>query len=172
MFSGQVNTASSLGEKHWVRQPISMEFQASALCFNQPHFRLLFFYLRTVHMLHQASLERCGLGRSMPDCLPTARHALVLCVQYTVSMPLSSHDLATICACVHVLLVLVCLSDLCMPAPILSLSCMCMQVPMFMASGLQVRFLRVVEPRLAYQTVKWVRYITSAGMSFSVFTQG
>jgi AP-2 complex subunit mu-1 len=36
-------------------------------------------------------------------------------------------------------------------------------VPMFTASGLHVRFLKVVEPKLHYQTVKWVRYITQAG---------
>lgn len=36
------------------------------------------------------------------------------------------------------------------------------QVPMFTASGLHVRFLRVVE-RSAYDTVKWVRYMTRAG---------
>jgi len=36
------------------------------------------------------------------------------------------------------------------------------QVPMFTASGLHVRFLKVFE-RSNYQTVKWVRYITRAG---------
>lgn len=36
------------------------------------------------------------------------------------------------------------------------------QVPMFTASGLYVRFLKVVE-KSHYQTVKWVRYITKAG---------
>mmetsp|Transcript_27336 Transcript_27336/g.68630 ORF Transcript_27336/g.68630 Transcript_27336/m.68630 type:complete len:438 (+) Transcript_27336:261-1574(+) len=36
-------------------------------------------------------------------------------------------------------------------------------VPMFTASGLHVRFLKVVEPKLQYQTVKWVRYVTRAG---------
>jgi AP-2 complex subunit mu-1 len=36
-------------------------------------------------------------------------------------------------------------------------------VPMFTASGLHVRFLKVVEPKMHYQTVKWVRYITQAG---------
>ena len=33
---------------------------------------------------------------------------------------------------------------------------------MFTASGLHVRFLRVVE-RSAYDTIKWVRYMTRAG---------
>lgn len=36
------------------------------------------------------------------------------------------------------------------------------QVPMFTASGLHVRFLKVFE-KSHYQTVKWVRYITKAG---------
>jgi len=37
------------------------------------------------------------------------------------------------------------------------------QVPMFSASGLKVRFLKVLEPKQQYQTVKWVRYLTQAG---------
>jgi len=36
------------------------------------------------------------------------------------------------------------------------------QVPMFTASGLEVKFLKVVE-KSNYQTIKWVRYITQAG---------
>lgn len=36
------------------------------------------------------------------------------------------------------------------------------QVPMFAASGLHVRFLKVFE-KSNYQTIKWVRYITKAG---------
>lgn len=36
------------------------------------------------------------------------------------------------------------------------------QVPMFAASGLHVRFLKVFE-KTNYQTIKWVRYITKAG---------
>jgi AP-2 complex subunit mu-1 len=36
------------------------------------------------------------------------------------------------------------------------------QVPMFTASGLHVRFLKVFE-HSNYQTIKWVRYITRAG---------
>jgi len=36
------------------------------------------------------------------------------------------------------------------------------QVPMFTASGLNVRFLRIVE-RSGYETTKWVRYMTRAG---------
>jgi AP-2 complex subunit mu-1 len=36
------------------------------------------------------------------------------------------------------------------------------QVPMFTASGLHVRFLKVYE-KSNYQTIKWVRYVTKAG---------
>jgi len=38
------------------------------------------------------------------------------------------------------------------------------QVPMFTASGLRVRFLKVWE-KAGYNTVKWVRYVTRAGPS-------
>ena len=41
-------------------------------------------------------------------------------------------------------------------------SCSLMQVPMFTASGLHVRLLKVLE-RSNYQTIKWVRYITRSG---------
>lgn len=37
------------------------------------------------------------------------------------------------------------------------------QVPMFAASGLHVRFLKVLEQKQQYQAVKWVRYLTQAG---------
>jgi len=37
-------------------------------------------------------------------------------------------------------------------------------VPMFTCSGLQVRFLKIVEPKLQYQAIKWVRYISKAGV--------
>lgn len=37
------------------------------------------------------------------------------------------------------------------------------QVPMFTASGLCVRFLKVFERKENYSTTKWVRYITKAG---------
>lgn len=36
------------------------------------------------------------------------------------------------------------------------------QVPMFTASGVHVRFLRVYD-KSGYQTNRWVRYITRAG---------
>eukprot|EP00754_Rhynchopus_humris_P025901 Rhum_TRINITY_DN14977_c4_g1::Rhum_TRINITY_DN14977_c4_g1_i1::g.131955::m.131955/K11826/AP2M1; AP-2 complex subunit mu-1 len=37
------------------------------------------------------------------------------------------------------------------------------QVPMLTTSGLHVRFLKVHEPKMPYQAVKWVRYISKAG---------
>lgn len=37
------------------------------------------------------------------------------------------------------------------------------QVPMFTASGLVVRYLKVVESKLDYHATKWVRYLTKAG---------
>jgi len=37
------------------------------------------------------------------------------------------------------------------------------QVPMFTASGLRVRFLKVLEQKQHYQAIKWVRYLTQAG---------
>jgi len=37
------------------------------------------------------------------------------------------------------------------------------QVPMFTASDLQVRFLKVLEQKQQYETIKWVRYLTQAG---------
>ena len=40
---------------------------------------------------------------------------------------------------------------------------MSFQVPMFTSSGLQVRFLKVFESKLNYDTVKWVRYLTKGG---------
>jgi len=40
---------------------------------------------------------------------------------------------------------------------------MTFQVPMFTASGLQVRFLKVLEQKQLYETIKWVRYLTQAG---------
>ena len=34
---------------------------------------------------------------------------------------------------------------------------------MLTTSGLHVRFLKVHEPKMPYQAVKWVRYISKAG---------
>ena len=36
------------------------------------------------------------------------------------------------------------------------------QVPMFTASGMHVRFLKIYE-KSSYKTTKWVRYVTKAG---------
>merc|ERR1711968_373958 len=36
-------------------------------------------------------------------------------------------------------------------------------VPMFTASGLNVRFLKVMEHKHHYNTIKWVRYVTQVG---------
>eukprot|EP01099_Mayorella_cantabrigiensis_P001239 TRINITY_DN1526_c0_g1_i1.p1 TRINITY_DN1526_c0_g1~~TRINITY_DN1526_c0_g1_i1.p1 ORF type:complete len:464 (-),score=94.17 TRINITY_DN1526_c0_g1_i1:78-1469(-) len=36
-------------------------------------------------------------------------------------------------------------------------------VPMFTSSGMQVRYLKVVESKLHYTAIKWVRYVTKAG---------
>eukprot|EP01100_Stratorugosa_tubuloviscum_P000100 TRINITY_DN1022_c0_g3_i3.p1 TRINITY_DN1022_c0_g3~~TRINITY_DN1022_c0_g3_i3.p1 ORF type:complete len:441 (-),score=164.53 TRINITY_DN1022_c0_g3_i3:398-1720(-) len=41
--------------------------------------------------------------------------------------------------------------------------CLQFTVPMFTASGLYVRFLKVVEQKLQYNTIKWVRYASKAG---------
>jgi len=37
------------------------------------------------------------------------------------------------------------------------------QVPMFSASGINIRYLKIIEPKLNYETTKWVRYISTAG---------
>eukprot|EP00126_Sphaerothecum_destruens_P010444 Sdes_comp20744_c0_seq1m16622 len=37
------------------------------------------------------------------------------------------------------------------------------QVPMFTSSGLNVRYLKVFESKLNYETIKWVRYLCKAG---------
>jgi Adaptor complexes medium subunit family len=39
------------------------------------------------------------------------------------------------------------------------------QVPMFAATGLEVKFLKVLEPKLEYQAVKWVRYLTQSNQT-------
>jgi len=45
------------------------------------------------------------------------------------------------------------------------------QVPMFTATGLRIRFLKVHE-KSGYQPVKWVRYLTTAGDDYEVRIQG
>lgn len=42
------------------------------------------------------------------------------------------------------------------------------EIPYFALSGLQVRYLKVDEPRLQYQAMPWVRYMTKSGQEFSI----
>src|SRR5579859_42910 len=37
------------------------------------------------------------------------------------------------------------------------------EIPYFTTSGIQVRYLKIVEPKLQYPALPWVRYITQAG---------
>lgn len=41
-------------------------------------------------------------------------------------------------------------------------------IPYFTTSGIQVRYLRINEPKLQYQSYPWVRYITQAGEDYTV----
>lgn len=41
-------------------------------------------------------------------------------------------------------------------------------IPYFAVSGLQVRYLKVDEPRLQYQSLPWVRYLTQSGDEFAI----
>lgn len=41
-------------------------------------------------------------------------------------------------------------------------------IPYFTTSGIQVRYLRINEPKLHYQSYPWVRYITEAGDDYTV----
>lgn len=42
------------------------------------------------------------------------------------------------------------------------------QVPYFITSGLQVRYLKINEPRMQYQSYPWVRYITQSGEDYTI----
>lgn len=42
------------------------------------------------------------------------------------------------------------------------------EIPYFALSGLQVRYLKVTEPRLKYPSLPWVRYLTQNGPEFSM----
>lgn len=42
------------------------------------------------------------------------------------------------------------------------------EIPYFALSGLQVRYLKVTEPRLKYPSLPWVRYLTTNGSEFSL----
>lgn len=44
-------------------------------------------------------------------------------------------------------------------------------IPYFTTSGIQVRYLRVNEPKLQYQSYPWVRYITKSGEDYTVRTK-
>ncbi|OQO13916.1 AP-1 complex subunit mu-1 [Cryoendolithus antarcticus] len=37
------------------------------------------------------------------------------------------------------------------------------EIPYFTTSGIQVRYLKIIEPKLQYQSLPWVRYITQSG---------
>jgi AP-1 complex subunit mu len=42
------------------------------------------------------------------------------------------------------------------------------EIPYLAASGLQVRYLKVTEPRLKYSSLPWVRYLTNSGSEYSI----
>lgn len=44
-------------------------------------------------------------------------------------------------------------------------------IPYFTTSGIQVRYLRINEPKLQYQSFPWVRYITQSGEDYTVRTK-
>ncbi|SCU90268.1 LAMI_0E01332g1_1 [Lachancea mirantina] len=44
------------------------------------------------------------------------------------------------------------------------------QIPYFTTSGIQVRYLKVNEPKLQYQSYPWVRYITQSGDDYTIRT--
>lgn len=44
-------------------------------------------------------------------------------------------------------------------------------IPYFTTSGIQVRYLRINEPKLQYQSYPWVRYITQSGNDYTVRTR-
>lgn len=44
-------------------------------------------------------------------------------------------------------------------------------IPYFTTSGIQVRYLRINEPKLQYQSYPWVRYITQSGEDYTVRTK-
>jgi len=37
------------------------------------------------------------------------------------------------------------------------------EIPYFTTSGIQVRYLKIIEPKLQYPSLPWVRYITQSG---------
>lgn len=44
------------------------------------------------------------------------------------------------------------------------------QIPYFTTSGIQVRYLKINEPKLQYQSYPWVRYITQSGDDYTIRT--
>lgn len=44
------------------------------------------------------------------------------------------------------------------------------QIPYFTTSGIQVRYLKINEPKLQYQSYPWVRYITESGDDYTIRT--
>lgn len=44
-------------------------------------------------------------------------------------------------------------------------------IPYFTTSGIQVRYLRINEPKLQYQSYPWVRYITKSGDDYTIRTK-
>lgn len=41
-------------------------------------------------------------------------------------------------------------------------------IPYFTTSGIQVRYLKIIEPKLQYQSYPWVRYITKSGDDYAI----
>lgn len=41
-------------------------------------------------------------------------------------------------------------------------------IPYFTTSGIQVRYLKIIEPKLQYQSYPWVRYITKSGNDYTI----
>lgn len=41
-------------------------------------------------------------------------------------------------------------------------------IPYFTTSGIQVRYLKIIEPKLQYQSYPWVRYITKSGPDYTI----
>lgn len=42
------------------------------------------------------------------------------------------------------------------------------QIPYFTTSGIQVRYLKINEPKLQYKSYPWVRYITQSGDDYTI----
>lgn len=42
------------------------------------------------------------------------------------------------------------------------------KIPFFTTSGIQVRYLKIIEPKLQYQSYPWVRYVTQSGNDYTI----